>query len=124
MENNDLKVVPIADNENYQSNFKNTGAFEHSSTTAYNNGGNSNGGGENMNDSVTHRELDQSVESLQKDIKISQVETSKEITAISGKIDTQSESIRGLTKLTWWVMAIISAGIIVPFISLFIKTVF
>ena len=81
-------------------------------------------GGGNMVDYVTHRELDKAVESVQKDIKLSQDETSNQITELSGKIDALSGNIHNLSKISWWIMTIISAGIIVPFVILLIKTIF
>ncbi|MDV3519263.1 MULTISPECIES: hypothetical protein [Lentilactobacillus] len=81
-------------------------------------------GGGNMDDYVTHRELDKAVESVQKDIKLSQDETSNQITELSGKIDALSVNIHNLSKISWWIMTIISAGIIVPFVILLIKTIF
>ncbi|APR08278.1 hypothetical protein [Lentilactobacillus parabuchneri] len=123
MQNN--KNVPlhiIKDEEHpYTSSGKNSSFLTSSHHGGYNSG---NGGGGNMDDHVTHRELDKAADSLQKDIKLSQDETSNQITELSGKIDALSVNIRNLSKISWWIMTIISAGIIVPFVILLIKTIF
>ncbi|WP_035178569.1 hypothetical protein [Lentilactobacillus farraginis] len=143
--NNDEKnnVIPMRPND-FKDAYLNTSSLPKRERSDYN-GGNDGGGG-NMDDHVTHRELDKAMESLQKDIKLSQAETSKQITELSGKIDTiQSNvtgkidkansdlsgkinaletSVGGLSKITWWIMGIISAGIIVPFVILLVKTIF
>lgn len=123
MQNN--KNVPlhiIKDEEHpYTSSGKNSSFLTSSNHGGYNSG---NGGGGNMDDHVTHRELDKAADSLQKDIKLSQDEMSNQITELSGKIDALSVNIHNLSKISWWIMTIISAGIIVPFVILLIKTIF
>ena len=145
MQNN--KNVPLhilKDEEHpYTSSGKNSSFLTSSHHGGYNSG---NGGGGNMDDHVTHRELDKAADSLQKDIKLSQDETSMQITELSGKIDTIQSNVTGkidkansdlsgkistlatsvgsLSKIAWWIMGIISAGIIVPFVILLVKTIF
>nr|DAT11361.1 MAG TPA: hemolysin [Caudoviricetes sp.] len=64
-----------------------------------------------------HRDLQLLETKLNSKIEISASKTENAINGLSNKIDFQS-------KLLWWIMGIISAGIIVPLITMTIKTLF
>ncbi|EEI71653.1 hypothetical protein HMPREF0496_1072 [Lentilactobacillus hilgardii ATCC 27305] len=144
MNNNEkARVIPMP-SKNFEDDYLNTPSLPKNRGLDYNGG--DDGGGGNMDDHVTHRELDNAVESLQKDIKLAQTETAKQIIGLSGKIDTiqanligkidngnsdlsgkinaLATSIGSLSKITWWIMGVISASIVIPLIGFLIKVIF
>lgn len=84
----------------------------------YNNGKDDNTGGGNMSQYVTHEELNHAEDNLRHEIKESKTELDgslKEVKSeLSGKIDKLSNSIDQQSKLIWWLMSIVSAGIVIP----------
>lgn len=97
-----------------------------------------NGGGTNMNDNdnVTFKDLKIVEERLNSKIDISNAKLSGKIdtseaklsgkidaseASLSGKIDTLTAKIDSQSKLLYWIMGIISAGIVVPLITMLIK---
>lgn len=72
---------------------------------------------ENMdNKNVTFKDLKISEQRLESKIEIN-------VEKLSGKIDVLGTKIDAQNKLLYWIMGIISAGIIVPFLAMFIKTI-
>lgn len=77
-----------------------------------------NGDNENMkDDKVTFKDLQLVETKLNAKVEASEMK-------ITGKIDVLTEKINNQNKLLWWIMSIISAGIIVPLIAMLIKTLF
>ena len=68
-------------------------------------------------DNVTFKDLQLTEEKLNSKIEVSEAKITGKIDALSNKIDSQS-------KLLYWIMGIISAGIIVPLIAAVIKILF
>lgn len=68
-------------------------------------------------DNVTFKDLQLTEEKLNSKIEVSEAKITGKIDALSNKIDSQS-------KLLYWIMGIISAGIIVPLIAAIIKILF
>lgn len=83
------------------------------------------GGGGNMNnDYVTHPELRLSEEQTQRkldnlDNKITQVDNK-----IDYKFDLLNSKIDSLTKLVWWIIGLLTTGVVLPAITYVIKTLF
>ena len=97
-----------------------------------------NGGGTNMNDNdnVTFKDLKIVEGKLSSKIAVSNAKLSGKIdtseaklsgkidaseASLSGKIDTLTAKIDSQSKLLYWIMGIISAGIVVPLITMLIK---
>lgn len=94
------------------------------------------GGGGNMNnDYVTHPELRLSEEQTQRkldnlDNKITQVDNKIDYKfdeldkKIDSKFDLLNSKIDSLTKLVWWIIGLLTSGIVLPAIAYFVKTIF
>lgn len=94
------------------------------------------GGGGNMNnDYVTHPELRLSEEQTQRkldnlDNKITQVDNKLDYKfneldkKIDSKFDLLNSKIDSLTKLVWWIIRLLTAGVVLPAIAYFVKTIF
>ncbi|MYU78597.1 hypothetical protein FYL09_08615 [Lactobacillus salivarius] len=124
----------------YSSNDKNIPAntpIESDSQVLYNKDGNSSdGGGGNMNnDYVTHPELKLSEEETQRkldnlDSKITQVDNKLDYKfneldkKIDSKFDLLNTKIDSLTKLVWWIIGLLTTGVVLPAIAYFVKTIF
>ena len=115
---------------------------------SYNKGGDSSdGGGGNMNnDYVTHPELKLSEEKTQRkldnlDNKITQVDNKLDYKfnkldekidykfnesdkKIDSKFDLLNTKIDSLTKLVWWIIGLLTTGVVLPAIAYFVKTIF
>ncbi|MDE1506685.1 hypothetical protein [Ligilactobacillus salivarius] len=124
----------------YSSNDKNIPVntpIESDSQVLYNKDGNlSDGGGGNMNnDYVTHPELKLSEEETQRkldnlDSKITQVDNKLDYKfneldkKIDSKFDLLNTKIDSLTKLVWWIIGLLTTGVVLPAIAYFVKTIF
>ncbi|MBW0221608.1 hypothetical protein HCC74_08260 [Lentilactobacillus parabuchneri] len=100
MESTEPKIIPISDNENYQSNFKNTGAFEHSSPTTFNKRGNSGGGGGNMEDEyATKAYVDRKMDKV-----------SDKIGLLEAHLDTKFEKVntKFANQRTWIIVTLLT----------------
>ena len=95
-----------------------------------------NGGGGNMNnDYVTHPELKLSEEQTQHkldnlDNKITQVDNkidykfNKLDKKIDSKFDLLNSKLDAQNKLIWWIIRLLTAGVVLPAIAYFVKTIF
>lgn len=124
----------------HSSNDKNIPAntpIESDSQFLYNKGGNSSGGGGgNMNnDYVTHPELKLSEEQTQHkldnlDNKITQVDNKIDYKfdeldkKIDSKFDLLNSKLDAQNKLIWWIIRLLTAGVVLPAIAYFVKTIF
>ena len=124
----------------YSSNDKNISAntpIESDSQVLYNKDGNSSdrGGGNMNNDYVTHPELKLSEEETQRkldnlDSKITQVDNKLDYKfneldkKIDSKFDLLNTKIDSLTKLVWWIIGLLTTGVVLPAIAYFVKTIF
>lgn len=104
---------------------------------SYNKDGNSSdGGGGNMNnDYVTHPELKLSEEQTQHkldnlDNKITQVDNKIDYKfdeldkKIDSKFDLLNSKLDAQNKLIWWIIRLLTAGVVLPAIAYFVKTIF
>ena len=96
----------------------------------------SDGGGGNMNnDYVTHPELKLSEEQTQHkldnlDNKITQVDNKLDYKfneldkKIDSKFDLLNSKLDAQNKLIWWIIRLLTAGVVLPAIAYFVKTIF
>jgi uncharacterized Rmd1/YagE family protein len=84
------------------------------------------GGGEPpmKNDYVTHEELDHSVDKLADKIDRLEISLNGKFDVTNSKFDTLSNRIDSLSKIVWWIMGIISTGIIIPLLAFVSKAIF
>lgn len=84
---------------------------------------NGNNGGMDMDKYVTHKELNHSFDnlsnkmeqlSLKRDIKDEEI--NRNIKALSSRLDSQS-------KLIWWMMGIVSSGIVIPLLVFVVNAI-
>lgn len=68
-------------------------------------------------DKVTSKDLKLIEEKLNSKIQFSEVK-------ILGKIDNLETKIDSQSKILWWLMSIVSAGIVVPLVASIIKMIF
>lgn len=135
----------------HSSNDKNISAntpIESDLQVLYNKGGDSSdGGGGNMNnDYVTHPELKLSEEKTQRkldnlDNKITQVDNKLDYKfnqldnkidnkfneldkKIDSKFDLLNSKLDAQNKLIWWIIRLLTAGVVLPAIAYFVKTIF
>lgn len=87
------------------------------------------------NDYVTHPELKLSEEKTQRkldnlDSKITQVDNKLDYKfneldkKIDSKFDLLNTKIDSLTKLVWWIIGLLTTGVVLPAIAYFAKTIF
>lgn len=87
------------------------------------------------NDYVTHPELKLSEEKIQRkldnlDSKITQVDNKLDYKfneldkKIDSKFDLLNSKLDAQNKLIWWIIRLLTAGIVLPAIAYFVKTIF
>lgn len=75
-------------------------------------------------DYVTHEELDHAVDKLADKIDKLEISLNAKFDVTNSKFDTLNNRIDSLSKIVWWIMGIISAGIIVPLLAFVFKAIF
>lgn len=114
MENFDPKIIPISGNGKYHSNFKNTGPFEQSTPAVYNKGGNSDGGGGNMEDKYATKEyVDHKVDDVLNKIDLLEAHLDTKFESVNTKfesVNTKFESIntKFANQRTWIIVTLIA----------------
>lgn len=76
------------------------------------------------NNYVTHEELDNSVDKLADKIDRLEISLNGKFDVTNSKFDTLSNRIDSLSKIVWWIMGIISTGIIIPLLAFVSKAIF
>jgi len=106
----------------------------------------SDGGGSDMDNYVTHGELKLTEEKIQRkldnldnkvdlrfaeldnkiDLRFNSLDSKIDIKSAetNGKIDTLASKVDNLTKIVWWMMSILSAGIVIPLLGYVLKLIF
>ena len=115
-ENRSLKIVPNS-NQSISSSLSNDDIIN----KKYSSGG---GNGGMDNNYVTHKELQTELKLLETKIDGRFNTVDGRFDVIDEKFNTTNAKIDNINKLQWWIMGLIAAGIIVPAVTIVVKTIF